>query len=75
MKLTESNLSLAVSNQELARATRLKDEFLANMSHELRTPLNAILGMTEGLQEQVFGAITIDSLKPYKLWKVAVPAY
>jgi PAS domain S-box-containing protein len=44
-------------NQELARATRLKDEFLANMSHELRTPLNAILGMAEGLQEEVFGVI------------------
>jgi PAS domain S-box-containing protein len=48
---------LQQTNQELARATRLKDEFLANMSHELRTPLNAILGMTEGLQEQVFGTI------------------
>ena len=45
------------TNQELARATRLKDEFLANMSHELRTPLNAILGLTEGLQEDVFGVI------------------
>ncbi|MEO0984172.1 MAG: ATP-binding protein [Cyanobacteria bacterium J06639_14] len=48
------------TNQQLARATRLKDEFLANMSHELRTPLNAILGITEGLQEGVFGAIDYD---------------
>jgi PAS domain S-box-containing protein len=56
-RLTETNAQLAISNEELARATRLKDEFLANMSHELRTPLNAILGMTEGLQEAVFGAI------------------
>ena len=48
---------LQCSNDELARATRMKDEFLANMSHELRTPLNAILGMSEGLQEQVFGSI------------------
>jgi signal transduction histidine kinase/ActR/RegA family two-component response regulator len=46
---------LIQSNQELARSTRLKDEFLANMSHELRTPLNAIFGMTEGLQEGIFG--------------------
>ncbi len=62
-KLTESNQQLAISNEELARATRLKDEFLANMSHELRTPLNAILGMTEGLQEGVFGPINQPQLK------------
>ncbi|MEH1919872.1 GAF domain-containing protein, partial [Nostoc sp.] len=62
-KLTQSNQQLAVSNQELARATRLKDEFLANMSHELRTPLNAILGMTEGLQEEVFGIVNEQQLK------------
>lgn len=59
-RLTESNQQLAISNEELARATRLKDEFLANMSHELRTPLNAILGMSEALQEQVFGVINKD---------------
>ena len=57
-RLTETNAQLAITNEELARATRLKDEFLANMSHELRTPLNAILGMAEGLQEAVFGAIS-----------------
>ena len=56
-QLTERNRELDRSNQELARATRLKDEFLANMSHELRTPLNAILGMAEGLQESVFGPV------------------
>ncbi|BAY61292.1 two-component hybrid sensor and regulator [Calothrix brevissima NIES-22] len=48
---------LRQTNEELARATRLKDEFLANMSHELRTPLNAILGMSEGFQEGVFGIL------------------
>ena len=53
--LTERNEQLAYFNEKLARATRLKDEFLANMSHELRTPLNAILGMTEGLQDNIFG--------------------
>ncbi|MCP2730781.1 response regulator [Symplocastrum sp. BBK-W-15] len=58
--LTETNQKLAIYNEELARATRLKDEFLANMSHELRTPLNGILGMTEGLEENVFGAINSE---------------
>ncbi|MGK7888041.1 MAG: PAS domain S-box protein [Leptolyngbyaceae cyanobacterium] len=61
--LTERNHQLALSNQELARATRLKDEFLANMSHELRTPLNAILGLAEGLQEEVFGSISVEQRK------------
>jgi signal transduction histidine kinase/CheY-like chemotaxis protein len=51
------------ANQELEQATRLKDEFLANMSHELRTPLNAILGMTEGLQEKIFGDVNKQQLK------------
>ncbi|MBD2187026.1 GAF domain-containing protein [Pseudanabaena mucicola] len=65
-QLTERNDQLALSNQELARATRLKDEFLANMSHELRTPLNAILGMTEGLEEGVFGNVTESQIKALK---------
>jgi PAS domain S-box-containing protein len=59
----QAEAQLQRTNQDLARATRLKDEFLANMSHELRTPLNAILGMTEGLQEQVFGKISDRQLK------------
>nr|WP_271253069.1 response regulator [Pseudanabaena sp. Chao 1811] len=53
----QAEAQLQRTNEELIRATRLKDEFLANMSHELRTPLNAILGMTEALQEKVFGVI------------------
>ncbi|MFZ4555643.1 MAG: response regulator [Pseudanabaena sp.] len=56
-KVIETNQQLAVSNQELVRATRLKDEFLANMSHELRTPLNSILGMTEAMLDEIFGSI------------------
>jgi predicted ATPase/signal transduction histidine kinase len=55
VNLTNERLELTVA--ELQQATRLKDEFLATMSHELRTPLNAILGMSEALQEEIFGAI------------------
>ncbi|MDY7055528.1 PAS domain S-box protein [Limnospira fusiformis] len=59
----QTQQQLTQRNQELIRATRLKDEFLANMSHELRTPLNAILGMTEGLHEEVFGPVNDRQLK------------
>jgi hypothetical protein len=61
--LTERNVlagrtaELSEANAKLARAARLKDEFLANMSHELRTPLNAILGISEMLQEPVYGSL------------------
>jgi signal transduction histidine kinase/CBS domain-containing protein/ActR/RegA family two-component response regulator len=54
-QLRERNQQLAISHQELAQATQLKDEFLANMSHEFRTPLNAILGMSEALQTSISG--------------------
>ncbi|MBE9070796.1 response regulator, partial [Leptolyngbya cf. ectocarpi LEGE 11479] len=60
----QAEMQLRLTNEKLVRATRLKDEFLANMSHELRTPLNAILGMAESLQEQVFGEIHQQQVKP-----------
>ena len=65
-KVQERTVLLQLTNEELLRATRLKDEFLANMSHELRTPLNAILGMTEGLQAQVYGNLNERQLKCLK---------
>ncbi|MBO1061464.1 MAG: response regulator [Aphanizomenon flos-aquae CP01] len=50
-KLTEINEQLAVSNIQLASATKAKSEFLANMSHEIRTPMNGIIGMIQLLCE------------------------
>jgi PAS domain S-box-containing protein len=58
----ESTQELRLANKELARNAQLKDEFMASMSHELRTPLNAILGMSEALQEQVFGPLNDKQL-------------
>ncbi|HEY3229977.1 MAG TPA: response regulator, partial [Roseiflexaceae bacterium] len=62
-RVEERTADLRVVNAELARAARLKDEFLAGMSHELRTPLNAILGLSEALQEQVYGLLNVQQLQ------------
>jgi PAS domain S-box-containing protein len=56
-RVDERTADLSAANAELARTARLKDEFLASMSHELRTPLNAVLGLSEALQEEVYGPI------------------
>ena len=53
----ERTAELSFANAELAKAADMKDEFLANMSHELRTPLNAILGLSEALQEEIYGSL------------------
>lgn len=55
--LVERTVYLSEANAKLAHIARLKDEFLANMSHELRTPLNAILGISEALQEEIYGTL------------------
>lgn len=62
-RVEQRTAELSMANAELARASRLKDEFLASMSHELRTPLNAVLGMSEALQEQVYGPLNQEQLE------------
>jgi len=46
---------LALQNQEIEAANRLKSEFLTGMSHELRTPLHTIIGFSELLTEELEG--------------------
>jgi signal transduction histidine kinase len=68
-KIYQANCRLELINQELLKAICLKDEFLATMSHELRTPLNAILGMSEALQEEVFGSLNDRQVKSVRTIK------
>jgi len=44
--------------QKATEANEFKTHFIARMGHELRTPLGAMLGITEMLQEGVFGSLT-----------------
>lgn len=61
-RVEDRTVELSVTNAELAQAVQAKDEFLAAMSHELRTPLNAILGLSESLQEGVYGPLAEKQL-------------
>jgi signal transduction histidine kinase/DNA-binding response OmpR family regulator len=47
--LEDQRSRIARANQELQRASALKDRFLASVSHELRTPMTVILGFTGAL--------------------------
>jgi PAS domain S-box-containing protein len=56
-RVAQRTAELSIANTALAQAGRAKDEFLAAMSHELRTPLNAVLGLSEALEEEVYGPL------------------
>ena len=62
-RVLERTRELEIQGAELAKANRMKDEFLANMSHELRTPLNGILGLSEILEDQVYGSLSDKQLE------------
>lgn len=57
-ELREKSVDLEAALIREQKLTRLKDEFLSSMSHEFRTPLNAILGLSEVMQEEIYGAVS-----------------
>lgn len=44
--------------QQATEASQFKTQFIARISHELRTPLGVLLGMSEMLQENIYGPLT-----------------
>lgn len=44
--------------QKAAEANAFKSQLIARVSHELRTPLGALMGMTDMLQQNVYGPLT-----------------
>jgi signal transduction histidine kinase len=49
--------SPADAERARAEAQRFGGELVANTSHELRTPLNAVIGLSEALQEGLYGEV------------------
>jgi signal transduction histidine kinase len=54
VKIEESR----VLAQRATEANEFKSQLLARISHELRTPVGAMMGMTEMLQQNVYGPLT-----------------
>ena len=54
---------LLAANAALQRTAQARDFFLASMSHELRTPLTGILGISEGLEDCIYGPLNERQLR------------
>lgn len=57
-KLRDRERALEAQASALIDASKAKSEFTANITHELRTPLHGILGMSELVEEGIYGPVT-----------------
>ena len=62
-EILSMNEALAQANAQLQELDRMKDAFLSMVTHELRTPLTVISGITEMLDEGIYGELTGEQTK------------
>jgi signal transduction histidine kinase len=55
--LQDKERELRQANRELRDAAQRRDEFVATVTHEFKTPIHGILGMSEIVQEGVYGPV------------------
>lgn len=56
--LRDRERALSAQAEELVEAARQRSQFMVNVTHELRTPLQGILGLTEVMQEGIYGSVS-----------------
>lgn len=56
----QAQMLLALQNDQLVEADKLKDEFVALISHDLRTPLTSIIGYVELTLEDVGPELDVE---------------
>lgn len=62
-EILSMNEALAQANAQLQELDRMKDAFLSMITHELRTPLTVISGITEMLDEGIYGQLSGEQSK------------
>jgi signal transduction histidine kinase len=63
-RLTESNLELARTNEQLRIIDQRKSEFVSIVSHQLRTPITALKGYASLLLDGSYGMLTDEQKAP-----------